>query len=358
MLEPESIDDLLAVVREEKHVLPVGRQTKNRLCALREGMPLSLSKLSGITQYESSEYTFTALAGTPIKHIGQALAEKGQYLPFDPMLVDAGSTLGGTVASGLSGAGRFRFGGIRDFLLGLSFINGEGQLITVGAKVVKNAAGFDIPKLMIGSLGRMGVITEMTFKVFPGAESGRTIALRCDSHSHAMERLAKASISRWELDALDYLPAERMLYFRALGPESVVEELSAEIITTWNGQAEVLHANDEARFWQNIRELEWADDDSIVSKLPISPKRYLTLQKQLDEIDGVAVHLSAGGACAWLAFKEENLPELQSLLGEQELTAMVIRGKTAPLWLGNRTDRKIDSAIKRVFDPDGKFPSF
>ena len=82
------------------------------------------------------------------------------------------------------------------------------------------------------------------------------------------------------------------------------------------------------------------------------------MQKRLDEIDGVAVHLSAGGACAWLALDEKSLPELQSLLEEQELTAMVIRGNTAPLWLGKRTARKIDSAIKRVFDPDEKFPSF
>ena len=109
-----------------------------------------MTGLNGVLEYEPSEFTFTALAGTPVRDIAAILAERGQYLPFDPMLVGAGSTLGGTVASGLSGPGRFRFGGLRDFILGVRFVDGGGRLLRLGGKVVKNSAGFDVPKFFVG----------------------------------------------------------------------------------------------------------------------------------------------------------------------------------------------------------------
>ena len=102
-----------------------------------------MSRLSGITAYEASDYTVTAKAGTPAEEVAQVLAEKGQYMPFDPLFSKAGATLGGTVASGTSGPGRFRYGGLRDFLIGLQFVDGKGKLVRSGGRVVKNAAGFD-----------------------------------------------------------------------------------------------------------------------------------------------------------------------------------------------------------------------
>ena len=90
---------------------------------------VSLRCLRGIVEYEPSEFTFTARAGTPVDRDRRStLAKRRQYLPFDPMLADAGATIGGTVAAGLSGPGRFRYGGIRDFLLGVQFISGDGKL--------------------------------------------------------------------------------------------------------------------------------------------------------------------------------------------------------------------------------------
>src|SRR4029450_4463398 len=91
-----------------------------------------------------------------------ALAARGQSLRCDPFLLDAGATLGGTVAAGLSGPGRFRYGGLRDFILGVRFVDGLGRLMHMGGKVVKNAAGFDLPKFLVGSLGRFGVLAELT----------------------------------------------------------------------------------------------------------------------------------------------------------------------------------------------------
>ncbi len=95
----------------------------------------------------------TMLAGTRVSEVISILGKQGQYLPFDPLLADRGATIGGTVASNAAGSGRFRFGGIRDFLLGVRFVDGRGKCIRGGGQVVKNAAGFDYPKLLVSQLG-------------------------------------------------------------------------------------------------------------------------------------------------------------------------------------------------------------
>src|SRR5262249_12869263 len=175
-LAPSSISELVEAVGSTPRLIPFGANTKPRLSTV-DAPRLSMGGLRGITEYEPSEFTFTALAGTSITEIAEALRQRGQYLPFDPMCVKAGATLGGTVASGLSGPGRFRFGGLRDFILGVRFADGTGRLLRMGGKVAKNAAGFDLPKFFVGSLGRFGVVAEITFKVFPQRVASRTLKL-------------------------------------------------------------------------------------------------------------------------------------------------------------------------------------
>src|SRR5258708_21968153 len=97
-----------------------GAGTKPRLAAV-DAVKLSVTRLRGVIEYEPSEFTFTALAGTPVQELARTLATRGQYLPFDPLLLNAGATLGGTVAAGLSWPGRFRLGGIKDFILGTTY---------------------------------------------------------------------------------------------------------------------------------------------------------------------------------------------------------------------------------------------
>src|SRR3954470_5132951 len=179
VLAPESLSELAEAVRSPPHLLAIGAGTKPRLSQV-DAAKLSTARLRGISEYDPSEFTFTAAAGTPVREIAAALAERGQYLPFDPMLVDAGATLGGTVAAGLSGPGRFRFGGLRAFILGVRFVDGNGRLLRMGGKVVKNAAGFDLPKFFVGSVGRFGVLGEITFKVFPRPASSLTLRLTAE----------------------------------------------------------------------------------------------------------------------------------------------------------------------------------
>ena len=102
----------------------------------------------------------------------------GQYLPFDPPLTAAGATIGGTVAAGINGPCRYRFGGIRDFLIGARIVDGEAAHPAGGGKVVKNAAGFLLHQAMVGSCGTLGVLAELTFKVFPAPRRTRRCASR------------------------------------------------------------------------------------------------------------------------------------------------------------------------------------
>ena len=172
---PAAVEEVQAIICAHQKILPRGGGTKPALSTPPAGVTsVDLSRLTGILEYEPAEFTFTALGGTRLDTVSRLLSQHGQCLPFDPPLAGRGATLGGTVASGLSGPGRYQFGGVRDFILGLRYIDGEGQLIKTGSRVVKNTAGYDMSKLMVGSLGQFGVLVELTFKVLPQPEATLT----------------------------------------------------------------------------------------------------------------------------------------------------------------------------------------
>ena len=205
------VAEIQDAVRGAKRVRVRGGGSKPAL-SLRNGEDdahlLDLTNLTGVVDYQPDEYTFTARAGTPVAEIAEMLAEKGQYMPFDPPLGERGATVGGTVAAGLSGAGRYRYGGIRDFLIGIRFVDGKGQEIRGGGAVVKNAAGFDFPKLFVGSLGRLGILTELTFKVFPQPPAFATVTADFGTLSDLLSALNAVTRSAIDLHSVDFAPAE------------------------------------------------------------------------------------------------------------------------------------------------------
>lgn len=144
------------------------------------GDPLDVRPLSGITSYEPTELVITALAGTPLEHVEAALAERGQHLAFEPPRFGAGGTVGGMVAAGLSGPGRARAGCVRDFLLGVTTLNGRGEFGSFGGQVMKNVAGYDVSRLFAGSMGVLGLICEVSLKVVPRPAASCTLVRRVD----------------------------------------------------------------------------------------------------------------------------------------------------------------------------------
>ena len=145
------------------------------------GDPLDVREVRGIVAYAPGELVLTARAGTPLAEVEDALAAHGQMLAFDPPHHGDGTTLGGVVASGLSGPRRPHAGAARDFVLGTRVIDGTGTSLAFGGQVIKNVAGFDVSRLMTGALGTLGVMTEVSLKCLPRPKVETTRAIRCDA---------------------------------------------------------------------------------------------------------------------------------------------------------------------------------
>jgi glycolate oxidase FAD binding subunit len=346
---PSSVEELVDVVRSTSRLIAVGSGTKPRLAAVTETyVRVSTKGLSGIVEYEPSEFTFTALAGTPLKEVAAELASRGQYLPFDPMLATAGATLGGTLAAGLSGPGRFRFGGLRDFILGVRFVDGEGRLLRLGGKVVKNAAGFDLPKFFVGSAGRFGVLAELTFKVFPKPLATRTLRLEARDPSTKATIFAEAARGRWEIDALDAPVEEGAVYARLAGPAEALDALAGEIFQRWPGEA--MTNGDAAYLWQSVGELRWAHTGGTLVKVVLAPGEVASFISQVRAVAGARGWVSVGGNVGYVS-----LPAGAVLPGLQ-WPAVTLRGD-APLWPGTKPRFEVMAAVKRALDPQNKFPA-
>lgn len=379
----DSVDQVQQLVRETDSLLVVGNRTKPALSTVDATTRLiSTRSLAGIIQYEPSEFTFTAFAGTTLAEIESVLAEKNQYLPFDPMLVNRQATIAGTLAAGMSGPGRHRFGGIRDFILGAQFVAGDGQLINSGGKVVKNAAGFDIPKLLVGSCGRLGAITALTFKVFPRPVQLHTYHIACTDHMSAAATIATLARGRWELDAIDYQAENRTIWIRIGGDAPICNSIAADIGNVI-GQAsgdqgssartadapEVvsIDADQAVAEWRQFNDLRFfagngSDNENNhgVAKIPTTLCTMQRLAKSCDDHpDQLRLHSSVAGSISWLAFHENQC--IDSLLNEIDLTGLVLRrpnDESGSCVVGDRSVDPIESAVKDAMDPPGRFPSF
>jgi glycolate oxidase FAD binding subunit len=331
-----------------------GGRSKTALAAREEFTILPLHECRGVLEYEPSEFTFTALAGTPVAEVIPLLADHGQYLPFDPMLASKGATLGGTVAANMAGSGRYRYGGVRDFLIGVRFMDGRGNLIRGGGKVVKNAAGFDFPKFFVGSLGRFGVLLELTFKVFPRPSAYATLKVELPEMAVAVQLLQRLTTSPLEMDALDLTPPGT-LWIRIGGlPEALGIRL--EKLQRFCGGGQIL-LEDEG-FWNDLTELSWLPEGALGVKVPLTPKRILPLETALATFAAERWY-SVGGNVAWIAW-HESTQALNDLLVQHQLSGLAIVGMPpsaphpAPL-LGIRPDEIFVQRVKQVFDPDGRF---
>jgi glycolate oxidase FAD binding subunit len=354
-LEPTTPAEMADAVHASPRVLAVGAHTKPRLAAVSHGITLLSTRcLSGITEYEPEEFTFTVLAGTPVREIVETLAAQGQYLPFDPILVEAGATIGGTVAAGLNGPGRLRYGGIRDFILAVQFVDGRGKLLRGGAKVVKNAAGFDVPKFLVGSLGRYGVLVEVTFKVFPRPASWTTLSV-ATSMEQLAAKLSEGAVARWELDALNYDRDSGMLYARIGGPAGANTALAAEIMTRWPG-ATVMAEDDAARWWRSQVEFDWADGCDFLAKVPMTLAKLPGFLNAVAAMNSSQVQIGGAGSVAWVALRDAaDGSRFDAALRALDLRALTLRGDAAPLCLGAENPTELHERVQRVFDPERRF---
>ncbi len=357
VLTPESNEDVQQILRTHARVRIRGGGTKTALSrSTDDATILATGQLAGILEYEPGEFTFTARAGTPLAAITRTLEEHGQYLPFDPPLVARGATLGGTIAAGLSGSGRQRYGGVRDFLIGVRFVDGQGQLVRGGGKVVKNAAGFDLPKLLIGSIGRLGAIVEASFKVFPQPPHYGTLRSAYATLAAALEQVARVNSSAFDIEALDIAVEDGrpVLYARQGGLAATLPARQATL-RTWLGGGELLTGADDAAHWQQAGEFAWAPSAAALVKIPVTLAAIPPLDDYLAAA-GAARRYAAAGNLAWVAWPHD-LAELDSQLTQRGLSGLAVLGEAEWPFLGARTGASVAARIKAVLDPHNRLPA-
>lgn len=356
--QPTSPDDVQAAVKQHHGLLPFGGRTKSALSTPSNGaVGLDMRGLTGIIDYQPTEYTFTAWAGTPVQAVATELAANGQYLPFDPLWVKQGATLGGTVAANSGGPGRYRYGGVRDFILGLRFVDGTGNLVHGGGKVVKNSAGFDIPKFMVGSLGRFGVFVDLTFKVFPQPRTYATLKASYPTLDGAIQAMYTLSTAPFDMDVLDLEAHDDqfVLLIRLGGLANAMPGRLARLQTFLSNDAppqssETVQAEADLALWEQINGLSWLPAGTQLVKLPLTPQRIGLLEGRFTP---QARRYSAAGNVAWLAV--DDLEALDAVLRDIDLTGLVMVGQSERLYLGERKGLPLAQRVKQALDPHGRF---
>ena len=234
----------IADAAERKVALRIrGGGTKDFYGAPAKGELTDVAGYAGIVAYEPRELVLTVRAGTPLANVESELARERQMLPFEPPHFREGATIGGIVATGLSGPRRPYAGAVRDFVLGTRIVNGKGEDLSFGGRVIKNVAGYDVSRLMTGALGTLGVITEISFKVLPRPPAEATLCYE------VAEAEAILNMNQWAGQPLPLSATswqDGVLRVRLSGAESAVQAAKRRM-----GGEEMPGAPD---YWRDLRE--------------------------------------------------------------------------------------------------------
>ncbi|MDA8383122.1 MAG: glycolate oxidase subunit GlcE [Betaproteobacteria bacterium] len=242
-LSPALRSQVLAALEAGTALKICGGDSKHFLGRTTAGQVLSLSGHHGIVDYDPRELVLTARAGTRLAEIEETLAQAGQMLAFEPPRFGARATLGGTMACGLSGPRRPYRGAARDAILGCRLINGRGEVLRFGGQVMKNVAGYDVSRLMVGAYGTLGILLEISVRVWPRPTHSLTLMYECGP-AEAIERMCGLSLRPLPVDGACF--HEGHCYIRVSGAQTAVQEAHSRL------GGEPLH--DGAAFWEALRE--------------------------------------------------------------------------------------------------------
>jgi glycolate oxidase FAD binding subunit len=299
--EAKEVEDAVAwALAEGKPLEIVGQGSKRALGRPSQSdLTLDLSGLSGVTLYEPEELVLSARAGTPIAEIEELVAGNGQELAFEPMDYSAllgtargSGTIGGVLAANLSGPRRVKAGAARDHFLGFSAVSGRGETFKSGGRVVKNVTGYDLCKVMAGSWGTLGAMTDVTIKTLPAAEAEETLLVRGLSDAGAAAAMAQAMGSSCDVSGAAHIPDHLVRRFPALPGakaatafrlEGVVpsvahrKDMLAALVKP-HGPAEALDRKASKDFWRSVRDIlpfaaDGASKDREIWRVSTAPSR-------------------------------------------------------------------------------------
>ncbi len=387
-LEPRDRADVEAAVQwalgSGKAVEVVGRGSKRAL-----GRPaqydatLDMSALSGVTLYEPQELVLSVKAGTPLAEVEALLAAEGQELAFEPM--DYGpvlgepvgrSTIGGALAANLSGPRRIKVGAARDHFLGVTAVSGRGETFKSGGRVVKNVTGYDLCKLLAGSWGTLGVMTDVTLKVLPRCETEATLVLHGLDETRACEAMARAMGSSFDVSGAAHLPDYLAARLDLLGrPDAAtllrIEGVAPSVRHRIGALEHALRGPPVTRLddaasrslWRTIRDVRPFDADSEVGERPLwristAPTRGCELVSRISPAS--QVFLDWAGGLVWIAppaAPDAGAAGIRRAVAEVGGHATLVRGPAsarASIDVFQPADAALAALTKRVkesFDP-------
>jgi glycolate oxidase FAD binding subunit len=319
--EEEVAREVAAATAAREPLAIEGRGTKRALLRpVQAARTLSTRNLTGITLYRPTELVISARAGTPLPEIEAVLAEKGQGLapePPDTRVIfggDMAATIGGIVAANLSGPRRITVGAVRDHLLGIRFVNGTGEVVRSGGRVLKNVTGLDLCKLLAGSHGTLGVITEVTLKVLPLAETSATLAIRVPDIAAGVRALSAGLGSPYGVTGAALLPEGHAAgHGGQPGPLAVlrIEDFASSVAYRTGrlaedlaafGDARVMEAGDSVPLWAAIRDALplAAAADEAVWRVSVRPSAAAAVVAAVQAVGG-RCFLDWGGGLVWIA---------------------------------------------------------
>jgi glycolate oxidase FAD binding subunit len=352
-----AIQALQTRIRDATRLRPYGAGTKSETTG-------ELRAPSGVIEYQPTEFIVHAYAGTPIKDLIALLDAQQQYLPFDPLLAEAGATVGGTVACNASGSERYRYGGVRDFIVGCGYIDGTGERLMGGGKVVKNAAGFDYPKLFVGSRGTLAFLIDVVFKVFPKPETYNTLIAPFGTLADANAAMLKLASAPYDIHALDLVPnnetAGAKLIVRVGGLQDGIAGRMQRVRSAVASGEIITAGADEAAIWREMRELAWARSGDSVLKVPVTPAKLVGLDAALATAaaspEAVRRRYGVAGNTAWIALAPEAIDTVSNVCAQHGLSGVVFRGPRAGLPIGAPAPENVFAQrVKQALDPSNIF---
>ncbi|MGB3787248.1 MAG: FAD-binding oxidoreductase [Phormidesmis sp.] len=281
----EELAQVMAIAAQQNwRVLPTGQSSKLGWGGLAEGIDIVLctARLNRIVEHAVGDFTVTVEAGLKVADLAAVLAKEGQFLAVDPAFSDS-ATVGGIVATADTGSLRQRYGGLRDMLIGVQFVRYDGRLARAGGRVVKNVAGYDLMKLMTGGYGTLGLLSELTFRLYPVQAVSRSLVL-----TGAVEAIAQAAaeirLSGLTPVAFDVsLEKSVALVARFQGIAAGVEEQSErleKIAHRYQLSVQQLDQSADALYWQRVADRVRAD--TVLCKVGMKPSAIAALIKQLE----------------------------------------------------------------------------
>jgi glycolate oxidase FAD binding subunit len=335
------------------------------------GEVLDTRSYQGIVSYEPSELVVTARCGTPLAELEAALAEKGQCLAFEPPHFGPGATVGGMVAAGLSGPARATAGAVRDFVLGARFINGLGEHLTFGGQVMKNVAGYDVSRLMAGSWGTLGLITEVSLKVLPVAPAEATLMIVGLAQGPALDLLHRwggqplpLNASAWVRDTTAQ-PVADYLFVRLRGAVAAVQSATTRMTVdavAQGAQVTVMNNAEAAQDWRASGEqtLQFFDTPS-----PEACLWRLSLPQTAPVLNlSFATYIEWQGAQRWVWAPASAAGSLRSAAQAAGGHATLFRASAAHAEVDKEVgvntaleavQQRIQQQLQKQFDPKGVF---